>query len=115
VYTLDGKLKDRAAQLPVPGTYKTWRQIDPPAWASVIALRPLDDPAVDAALARLDKKRHRGTSMPAVEKVWLTVPYERKDEAKKIGARWSPGDKAWWLSADNAVAINEARVLGFAS
>lgn len=29
-----GELKENNAKLPVPGTFKTWRQIDPPAWAS---------------------------------------------------------------------------------
>lgn len=28
-----GDLKESGARLPVPGTCKTWRQIDPPAWA----------------------------------------------------------------------------------
>jgi hypothetical protein len=28
-------LKEKDARLPVPGTYKTWRQIDPPGWAKV--------------------------------------------------------------------------------
>lgn len=28
-----GELKERSTKLPVPGTYKTWRQIDPPEWA----------------------------------------------------------------------------------
>jgi hypothetical protein len=30
-----GELKEKDARLPVPGTYKTWRQIDPPGWAKV--------------------------------------------------------------------------------
>jgi hypothetical protein len=79
-------LKEGAAQLPVPGTYKTWRQIAPPAWSSMIALRPLDDPALDAALATLDRKPHKSIPPPEVEKIWLAVSYDRKDEAKKIGA-----------------------------
>jgi hypothetical protein len=28
-----GELKERGAKVAVPGTYKTWRQIDPPSWA----------------------------------------------------------------------------------
>lgn len=28
-----GNLKERGARLPAAGTYKTWRQIDAPAWA----------------------------------------------------------------------------------
>lgn len=29
-----GALKEKGAKIPVPGTYKTWRLIDPPDWAS---------------------------------------------------------------------------------
>jgi hypothetical protein len=28
-----GELKEIGAKIPVPGTYKTWRLIDPPDWA----------------------------------------------------------------------------------
>lgn len=28
-----GERKEAGARIPVPGTYKTWRQIEPPAWA----------------------------------------------------------------------------------
>lgn len=34
VYDLTtGVLRERRARLPAAGTYKTWRQIDPPSWA----------------------------------------------------------------------------------
>lgn len=34
IYDLQtGELKEREARIPVPGTYKTWRRIDPPIWA----------------------------------------------------------------------------------
>ncbi|GGZ39029.1 hypothetical protein [Asticcacaulis endophyticus] len=34
IYELSsGALKELGAKIPVPGTYKTWRQIDPPRWA----------------------------------------------------------------------------------
>ena len=113
VYSLDGEFKDGPVQLPVPGTYKTWRQIDAPAWAATAELRALDDPALDAALAQIDKKRHKDSPKDEVEKFLLAVPYERKEEAKKLGARWSQGDKAWWLPTDKEAAIEEARKLGF--
>jgi exodeoxyribonuclease VII large subunit len=29
-------------------------------------------------------------------RVWLTVPYHRKDEAKHLGARWSPHALLWY-------------------
>lgn len=28
-----GELKQKGTKIPVPGTYKTWRLIDPPDWA----------------------------------------------------------------------------------
>jgi len=34
VYDLrTGALKEKGAKIPVPGTYKTWRLIDPPEWS----------------------------------------------------------------------------------
>lgn len=32
IYTLNGDLHQTNVVIPVPGTYKTWRQIDTPAW-----------------------------------------------------------------------------------
>ncbi|MBX6318399.1 MAG: ribonuclease HI [Pigmentiphaga sp.] len=29
--------------------------------------------------------------------VWLKVPYAEKDEAKALGARWSPAQKKWYV------------------
>jgi hypothetical protein len=35
IYDLEtGELKESGVKVAVPGTYKTWRQIDPPSWAS---------------------------------------------------------------------------------
>ncbi|RVL83952.1 hypothetical protein CN140_12510 [Sinorhizobium meliloti] len=61
VYSLSGNLKEELATLPVPGTFKTWRKIDAPPWAERVNLRPLDDPAIEPALAALDRKRGRGS------------------------------------------------------
>lgn len=113
VYTLDGRLKSEVEQLPVPGTFKTWREIEAPAWAATAILRPLDDRVLDVALAHLDKKRHKGGPNPQPEKIWLRVPYDRKEEAKSLGARWSAKDKAWWLPASNEAALSKAHNRGF--
>lgn len=120
VYTLDGRLKKSAAPLPAAGTYKTWRQIDPPHWASGEELRPLDDPQLDWALSQFENKRHTGDTRgsmrdtPTVtDQTFLAVPYPRKDEAKRLGARWSPEDRKWWLPANDAQALARARALGF--
>jgi hypothetical protein len=32
IYTLNGVLHQANAIIPVPGTYKTWRQIESPKW-----------------------------------------------------------------------------------
>jgi hypothetical protein len=117
VYSLEGVLEDEASPLSVPGTFTSWRQIEPPAWAATASLRPLDDPSLDEALARVDKKRHRGREPsredPAIARVWLKVPFAQKDKAKKLGAKWSAADKAWWLLETNTAAVDEARRLGF--
>jgi hypothetical protein len=113
VYTLDGTLKEAAAQMPVPGTYKTWRQIDEPTWATLAKLRGLDDPALDEALIKLDRRRGKSGRKGSVERKQLIVPYERKDEAKAIGAKWDPGARSWWIAADDTDAIAKAATLGF--
>ena len=33
-------------------------------------------------------------------RVYLNVPYGERDAAKRSGARWSPGRKAWYVPAD---------------
>jgi hypothetical protein len=120
VYSLDGNLKEGLAQLPVPGTYKTWRKYHAPPWANHINLRPLDDPAIDVAMDALDRKRGKGKRQPAqdereVARIRLTVPFARKDEAKRIGARWSPTERMWWLPAHDTSALSKAQSLGFLS
>ena len=34
---------------------------------------------------------------PDPSRVYLTVPYAEKDEAKRHGARWDPERKRWWI------------------
>lgn len=120
VYGLGGGLKEGLVEVPVPGTYKTWRRIDPPPWAETATLRPLADPAIDLALTALDRRRGKGSpkmsnteTAPEVARIRLSVPYARKAEAKGIGARWSPTDKNWWLPADDSTALSKAHALGF--
>ncbi|MFI8528393.1 DUF5710 domain-containing protein [Promicromonospora sukumoe] len=31
-----------------------------------------------------------------MERIWLDVPFEEKDEAKELGARWAPDAKRWF-------------------
>ena len=113
VYSLGGELREELANLDTAGTYKTWRQIKPPEWASDTDLRPLDDAIIGQALSALDKKRGR-SSGGSGERINLKVPFAKKDEAKALGARWDPKAKGWWLSAKaSAKAKDQAKKLGF--
>lgn len=107
IYTLDGRLKEELARLPAAGTYKTWRQIDPPTWASHVLLRSSNDTAVTANLARHDRRK-KTSNADQTTRVELSVPYARKDEAKAIGARWDAAKKVWWIAADNKAALTKA-------
>ena len=68
---------------------------------------------LDAALLKLDRKRRK--DKPPTERVRLNVPYEQKDAAKRLGARWDPAERVWWLSVEHETAINKAKALGFLS
>uniref|UniRef100_A0A6C0HZD3 ribonuclease H n=1 Tax=viral metagenome TaxID=1070528 RepID=A0A6C0HZD3_9ZZZZ len=35
-------------------------------------------------------------------KIWLNVPFAKKDEAKKLGARWDAVKKKWYIYDDNS-------------
>ena len=44
------------------------------------------------------------TSCPyqtAKKKIYLNVPYDEKDEAKKMGARWDKSKKRWYIEPNN--------------
>lgn len=62
VYRLDGELREELVEVPVPGTFKTWRQIDPPTWANDRDLRPLDDPQIAPALFAVNKRRGKSAN-----------------------------------------------------
>lgn len=115
VYSLAGELRENLAQVSVPGTYKTWRRIPAPSWAEHANLRSLDDPAISAALQSLDRRRHKAPreEQKVEERVLLSVPFSRKEEAKKLGARWSTAERLWWIPASNKQALAQARTLGF--
>lgn len=110
IYSLDGRLKDSLARLPVPGTYKTWRSIDPPSWAGSNRLRSLDDSAIAEALAKHD--RGRKVSAAVTERIDLSVPFAQKEKAKAIGAKWDAAGRTWWIHMDRPV-IQKAIELGF--
>lgn len=112
VYSLDGKLKDSFARLSVPGTYKTWRRMDPPEWARSIRLRGLDDPAIAEALAKHDRRRK--PSAAVAERIDLSVPFALKEKAKAIGAKWDAAQRTWWIPSDEPT-MRKAIELGFLS
>ena len=129
VYKLDGTLKDALVPIRAPGTYRTWRWISVPSWVGTVNLRSLDDPRIKEALYKLDKKRHKlpgmryarsesnvaSSSSSTQVKTSLTVPFARKDEAKRLGARWDPEARTWWLPSDAQSALQRARAAGFLS
>jgi phage/plasmid primase-like uncharacterized protein len=39
------------------------------------------------------------TTSPAAERIYLAVPYEARDRAKTLGARWDREAKAWYVQA----------------
>lgn len=41
------------------------------------------------------------TTVKTPKKVWLNVPYDDKDEAKKLGARWDKDKKKWYTLSNN--------------
>lgn len=84
-----GALKENGAAIPVPGTFKTWRWVQPPEWSG--------EPPFD----------------PEEGRVILHVPFAMNSQAKKIGATWSALLDAFWLPADNGAAVEKARELGF--
>lgn len=38
------------------------------------------------------------------KRIYVRVPFEEKDEAKALGAKWDPRKKKWWFPAENADA-----------
>ena len=47
------------------------------------------------------------------KRIYLSVPYKQKDEAKKLGARWDPIVKKWYIpsSVRVDVSINAQKLL----
>ncbi len=112
IYALDGRLKEELVRLPAAGTYKTWQQIDPPAWSSGVLLRSSGDAAIVEHLAQHDRRK-AASDVEQAPRVVLSVPYTRKAEAKTIGARWDPAKKVWWIAAENKLALAKAKESGF--
>ena len=41
------------------------------------------------------------------EKIFLNVPYDKKEYVKSLGGRWSPTDKKWYCYDDKKILIDE--------
>ncbi len=39
-------------------------------------------------------------------KIYLNVPYKEKDEAKKLGARWDPDSKLWYIPLEAVLDLS---------
>jgi Domain of unknown function (DUF5710) len=113
VYSKDGKLRDGLERLSTAGTYKTWRLIEPPEWEATVTMRSLDDAEIAAALVKCDRRRKPKSAIEEFNRMLLNVPFENKDKAKGLGAKWDTASKKWWIKADDKAAIAKARKLGF--
>lgn len=114
VYDIDtGALREANAILRCPGNY-TYTQLDSPVWTMRVILSPLTDPGPSPdVLKREDARRARqiltAERLAATPKTFLKIPFERKDEAKALGAKWDPERRCWWLPATNAAVLERAR------
>ena len=61
-----GTLKKARARLPVPGTYKTWRRIPPPPWASELGSEAESIPRHEAEARVRMQSVTRLTDTPSV-------------------------------------------------
>jgi Domain of unknown function (DUF5710) len=113
VYSNDGKRRDGLERLSTAGTYKTWRLIDPPAWAETTILRSLEDPEIAQSLTKCDRRRVRNSDVEDVDRLFLNVPFEQKDKAKALGAKWDAASKKWWIKNGDEIGIAKAQSLGF--
>jgi hypothetical protein len=41
----------------------------------------------------------------AATKIYLTVPFAQKDEAKRLGAKWDAAQKKWYVLEDNELSL----------
>jgi hypothetical protein len=98
-----GELKDARMRVPVPGTYKTWRQIPTPNWSANLADVPKEVRRSPASI--------NSTAMP---RAYFRVPYEHRQDIKALGGRWDASRKLWWLPADQGRLIEAAQTAGFA-
>ena len=49
------------------------------------------------------KPKQSGFNKPVsdLDKIYLSVPYAKKDKAKEQGAKWDPSIKKWWIYDNN--------------
>lgn len=113
IYSRDGKLRKGLERLSKAGTYKTWRLIDTPNWVANILIRRLDDMEIAPALARFAIRRSKKSDLEEFNRVLLVVPFEQKEKAKALGAKWDAARKKWWIKAEDEAALAKARKLGF--
>ena len=90
-----------------------WDRMERAWWLPVERETAIDEAK---ALGFLPEPAHgqlKGGVAALPERVQLNVPYEQRDAAKRLGARWDPAERVWWLSAEHETAINKAKALGF--
>jgi hypothetical protein len=47
------------------------------------------------------RDRTKDKKAPTLPKIYLNVPYSKKDLAKEKGARWDAGKKKWYIYDNN--------------
>lgn len=47
-------------------------------------------------------ERPTSAEAPPADAVWLTVPFEKREDAKVLGARWASERRQWWVNPKNA-------------
>jgi hypothetical protein len=83
-----GALREKDARVSVPGTYKTWRWIQPPSWSGETAFDP------------------------KAGRVVLDVPFELNKKVAARGARWSDLLEAWWIAEGDEAGLKKILDLG---
>ena len=47
------------------------------------------------------QRQRRNKSTQHQQRIYLNVPYNEKDEAKKLGAKWESAKKSWYILDNN--------------
>jgi hypothetical protein len=57
------------------------------------------DPVAEHERWLADAQRRAERKVALLERVYLRVPYEEREAAKALGARWDRWERQWWIEA----------------